>query len=48
LTDILRDAETDRDVLQYAAGLFDQLPTRVLRNIISTFGAVNFRRRTPR
>jgi hypothetical protein len=44
---VLRDAELDRDVLQHAAVLFDHLPTRVQRNVISIFGAVNFRRGAP-
>jgi hypothetical protein len=45
LIDILRDAELDRDVLQHAAVQFDQLPSLVARRIVSTFGAVNYRRR---
>ena len=46
LIDVLRDAELDRDVLQHAAVQFDQLPSLVARRIVSTFGAVNYRRRT--
>jgi hypothetical protein len=45
LINVLRDAELDRDVLQHAAVQFDQLPTLVARRIVSTFCAVNYRRR---
>jgi hypothetical protein len=45
LIDILRDAEADQAVLQHAAVLFDQLPSLVARRVVSTFGAVNYRRR---
>jgi hypothetical protein len=47
LIDALRAAENDPDVLQHAAVLFDQVPTLVARRIVSTFGAVNLRRRAP-
>jgi len=43
----LRDAELDGDALQRAASLLDRLPTFVQRRVISTFGAVNFRRGQP-
>ena len=47
LIDLLRDAEADHALLQHAAVLFDQTPALTARRIVSTFGAVNFRRRAP-
>jgi hypothetical protein len=47
LIEVLRAAEADPTVLRDAAVLFDRLPTLVARRIVSTFGAVNYRRGTP-
>jgi hypothetical protein len=47
LISVLRSAESDDAVLQDAAVQFDRLPTRVLRNVVSIFGAIMRPRRAP-
>jgi hypothetical protein len=45
LIDLLHRAESDSVALQHAAVQFDRLPSLSARKIVSTFGAVCFRRR---